>query len=108
MSDDLEPVDLHRYEAVCGLFSALSSPARAATIHLLSQEPHTVGELVDALGISQPLLSQHLRTLREARLVVGMREGRSIRYALADDHVAHVFLDAWQHTEHEEVPDTGR
>ncbi|WP_030014791.1 ArsR/SmtB family transcription factor [Curtobacterium sp. S6] len=101
MIDD--PVDLDSYQGVCHLFSALSSPARAATIHLLSEGEKTVGELVDSLDISQPLMSQHLRILRDSRLVNSRRAGRSIYYSLADDHVAHVFLDAWSHSRHEEA-----
>lgn len=95
-------LDLTTYQPVCSLFSALSSPARAAAVHLLSRREMTVGELVERLGISQPLMSQHLRTLREARLVVGRRQGRTMVYSLADHHVAHVFLDALRHTEHED------
>lgn len=101
MNDDA-PVDLDSYHAVCGLFAALSSPARAATIHLLSEGEKTVGELVDLLDISQPLMSQHLKSLRQAHLVAGRRAGRSIYYSLADDHVAHVFLDALSHSQHVE------
>ena len=47
-------------------------------------------------------MSQHLRSLREAHLVKGRRSGRSIYYSLADEHVAHVFLDALNHSRHVE------
>ena len=59
----------------------------------------TVTSLVAQLGISQPLVSQHLRVLRGARLVVTERRGREIAYSLGDDHVAHVFLDALNHSQ---------
>lgn len=104
MIDD--PVDLDTYQGVCHLFSALSSPARAATIHMLSEGEKTVGELVDSLDISQPLMSQHLRILRDSRLVNSRRAGRSIYYSLADDHVAHIFLDAWSHSRHAKMTDS--
>ena len=67
-------------------------------IHLLSVEERTVGAIVDALGISQPLASQHLRILRTAGLVSVERVGRTSVYRLADEHVAHIFLDALQHS----------
>ncbi len=54
-------------------------------------------ELVDVLGLAQPLVSQHLRVLRGARLITGRREGREIRYSLVDDHVAHIVTDAITH-----------
>lgn len=85
------------YEQVAELFGALSSPARAALVHRLTEGEHTVGELVEVTGLSQPLVSQHLRVLRGARLVVAHRHGRHVGYTLSDEHVAHVFLDALHH-----------
>lgn len=87
-----------RYGSVAELFGALAAPVRAAIIHLLTVEERSVGELVDALGLSQPLVSQHLRTLRTAGLVSSDRRGRVVIYRLADEHVSHVFLDAFQHS----------
>ena len=105
---DLLPgtLTLTDYQGVCDLFAALSSPARAAVIHLLSKHEMTVGEIHDHLEISQPLLSQHLKILRERHLIIGRREGRSVHYRLADEHVAHIFLDAMKHTAHPEPPTT--
>lgn len=86
------------YEQVSRLFAALSSPARSAIVHLLTEGEHTVGELVEATGLSQPLVSQHLRVLRGAQLVTPHRRGRHVGYSLSDEHVAHVFLDAFHHS----------
>lgn len=86
------------YSAVSSLFAALSSPVRAAIVHRLTERGWSVTELADELGVSQPLISQHLRVLRGARVVTATREGRTTIYALVDDHVAHVFLDAYTHT----------
>lgn len=91
--------DLHtEYADVSDLFGALSSPVRAAIVHRLAVGPESVGSLVESLGLSQPLVSQHLRVLRGARLVSTTRRGREVVYALTDEHVAHVFLDALNHT----------
>jgi len=94
---EVDSLDL-RYRRVTEIFAALASPVRAAIIDLLSVEGHTVSALVEALGISQPLASQHLRTLRTAGLVDVERIGRTSVYRLADEHVAHIFLDALQHS----------
>ena len=80
------------------LFGALAVPVRSAIVHRLSEGERAVGELVEALGVSQPLVSQHLRTLRLAGLVTVERRGRHAVYALADEHVAHIFLDAYRHS----------
>jgi ArsR family transcriptional regulator, zinc-responsive transcriptional repressor len=92
---------LDEYAEAAELFSALSAPARIAIVHLLTSSSRTVGEMVEALGLSQPLVSQHLRVLRAARLVRGDREGRSVVYTLTDEHVSHVLLDALRHVEEE-------
>ena len=79
------------------LFKVLGNESRLALVWLLSREQLTVGALAERTGLSQPLVSQHLRTLRQSGLVSSEREGKEIRYALADQHVAHVVLDAIAH-----------
>lgn len=93
------PDILADYSVVSDMFGALSSPVRAAIVHRLTSGEETVGGLVQALGLSQPLISQHLRVLRSARLVTSQRRGREVAYSVADEHVAHVFLDAFNHTQ---------
>lgn len=93
-----------RYGPVSEVFAALAAPLRAAIVHRLTVRDHTVAELVELLGAAQPLISQHLSRLRHAGLVDGERHGRQIVYRIADEHVAHVFLDALQHSaEHEDA-----
>jgi DNA-binding transcriptional ArsR family regulator len=50
-------------------WTALADPNRRAVLELLRQRPRSVNELVDALAISQPTASKHLRVLRTAGLV---------------------------------------
>lgn len=105
--DDLvseEHPGLEPYAAVSHVFSALSNPARSAIVHRLTQSPCFVSELVEHLALSQPLVSQHLKVLREAHLVRAVRQGRQSRYELTDDHVTHLFLDALHHTQEHSPP----
>lgn len=60
-------------------------------------------ELADALGASQPLVSQHLRLLRASRLVRADRHGREVVYSLVDEHVAHIVLDAVNHAREDSI-----
>jgi ArsR family transcriptional regulator, zinc-responsive transcriptional repressor len=85
------------YEAAGELLKVLSAPARLAIVMELAEQPRFVHELVSRLGMSQPLVSQHLRVLRGARLVGVERLGREAIYSLADQHVAHIVADAVQH-----------
>lgn len=94
-----DQIGVHSDEAAAALLRALASPLRVGIVRELAGGPQCVHELVDALSAPQPLVSQHLRVLRQARLIVGRRRGREMAYELADDHVAHIVLDAIHHAE---------
>ncbi|MER7840660.1 metalloregulator ArsR/SmtB family transcription factor [Streptomyces sp. NPDC096040] len=86
-------------QAASDLLKALASPVRLGIVRELSEGEKYVHELVAALGVSQPLVSQHLRILRASRIVTAHRQAREIRYGLTDDHVAHIVLDAIRHAQ---------
>jgi DNA-binding transcriptional ArsR family regulator len=90
------PADEH-LEAASQLLKALASPVRLGIVRELAPGAKRVHELVDALGVSQPLVSQHLRVLRASRIVRARRQAREIEYTLTDEHVAHIVLDAIRH-----------
>ncbi len=89
-----EPDGLRR---ATDIFKALSNPLRVAIVRELAQGDRAVHELVDALDVAQPRISEHLAILRGARLVEAMRHGRSVSYHLTDEHVAHIVEDAVIH-----------
>ncbi len=89
------------FEAAGELLKVLAAPARLAIVVELAEQPRFVHELVERLGMSQPLVSQHLRVLRGARLVGVERRGREAVYSLADQHVAHIVADAVHHSKEE-------
>ena len=84
-------------EAASELLRALASPVRLGIVRELAAQGRAVHELVTALGVSQPLVSQHLRVLRASRIVTARRHAREIEYSLTDEHVAHIVLDAIRH-----------
>jgi ArsR family transcriptional regulator, zinc-responsive transcriptional repressor len=92
------------FEGAAELFKALANPLRLALVDELLAGPRCVHELVDALGSPQPLVSQHLRVLRNARLIRGERRGREMAYSLADEHVVHILLDAVHHAGEHPTP----
>lgn len=83
------------------LLRALAAPLRIAIVLALQESDRCVHELVDALEVSQPLVSQHLRVLKSAGVVHGERTGREVRYRLVDSHLAHIVVDAVAHAEEE-------
>lgn len=90
------------FEAAGELLRVLAAPVRLAIVMELAEQPRFVHELVERLGLSQPLVSQHLRVLRGARLVGVERQGREAAYSLTDQHVAHIVADAVQHSKEEQ------
>jgi DNA-binding transcriptional ArsR family regulator len=69
------------------VLKTLSSPRRLEIIHVLAEGPREVSRLAEELGISPPNVSQHLSVMRAAGIVEGEREGREVRYRLADPDI---------------------
>ncbi|MGK2851267.1 MAG: ArsR/SmtB family transcription factor [Candidatus Limnocylindrales bacterium] len=69
------------------VLKTLASPRRLAILHRLADGPRGVGDLAAAVHASQPNVSQHLAVLRAAGLVEAERDGREVRYHLADPDV---------------------
>lgn len=74
--------------ALLPVLKAISDDYRLAILLLLAQESRTVVELTEQLEIGQPLVSHHLKALREAGLISVTPEGRSNRYAICCAAVA--------------------
>ena len=74
-------------------FEALAEPHRRRILDLLREGERPAGELVEALAISQPGVSKHLRLLREAGLVSVRAEGQRRLYRLQPEGLAQ--LEAW-------------
>ena len=68
-------------------FEALGDPNRRAIVELLGAGAHSVRELADALPISRPAVSRHLRLLREAGLVTEEPRGTRRIYRLHDQGI---------------------
>ncbi|MGW8180865.1 MAG: ArsR/SmtB family transcription factor [bacterium] len=63
----------------------LADRTRLTVMEYLMEGPKHVGELAALLQVEQSLLSHHLRVLREAELVLAVREGKAVRYQLAPE-----------------------
>ena len=75
------------------IFEVIADPTRRRILDLLLQRPHSVGELVEAIDISQPGVSKQLRLLREAELVHVHKEAQRRWYHLNPDPLKE--LDSW-------------
>lgn len=64
--------------------AGLADPKRILILYTLAEKPCTVTEIVGALGLSQPVISRHLKVLRERGMVTARRTGSSVEYSLGD------------------------
>ena len=74
-------------------FEALAEPNRRRILDLLREGERPAGELVEALAISQPGVSKHLKMLREAGLVSVRADGQRRLYRLQPEGLGE--LEAW-------------
>jgi ArsR family transcriptional regulator len=92
---DLPPRDV--LDTSGDLLRALAAPVRIAIVLQLRESAHCVHELVEALAVPQPLVSQHLRVLKSAGVVAGERSGREVLYRLVDHHLTDIVVAAVTH-----------
>jgi DNA-binding transcriptional ArsR family regulator len=84
--------DLQVFKAA--FFKALAHPVRIRILEVLVRGERSVQELQEALGLEQPVVSQHLGVLRAGNIVVGRKEGVSVRYAVRDPLVGDLLVVA--------------
>jgi DNA-binding transcriptional ArsR family regulator len=79
----------------------MSNPVRLSILCVLMEGVRSVGELETLLDVHQPTLSQQIGELREAGIIVGVRQAKSVVYRLADSragqligHLRILFPDA--------------
>lgn len=81
------------------VLTALADPTRRAIFERLATAPSAVGELASELPVSRPAVSQHLRVLKEAGLVIDRAEGTRRVYSVDSAGVAAIreyFEQFWQ------------
>jgi ArsR family transcriptional regulator len=85
----LDPTVVEISEAAT-VFAALADPARLRILAVLTDSQRCVCDIQSAAPMATNLLSYHLRTLREAGLIVGTRRGRFVDYRLIDGAAARI------------------
>ncbi|MCS6784312.1 MAG: metalloregulator ArsR/SmtB family transcription factor [Candidatus Caldarchaeum sp.] len=76
------------YEALAEFCKGQAHPKRLMILHLLMMGEKSVGEIVQALKIEQPTVSQHLSFMKRTGVVKSRRVGNTVYYSLADLRVA--------------------
>ena len=92
-------------ELICDLsdlFKVFGDTTRLRILYSLFESELCVCAIAELLGMTQSAISHQLKVLRENKLVASRREGKTIYYFLADDHVRTIIVQGFEHlTEHD-------
>jgi DNA-binding transcriptional ArsR family regulator len=82
-----KPLSPEAIELVAGRFRLLGEPLRIRILQALLDHERTVGDLVEAVGSTQPNVSKHLKLLQDAGIVGRRQEGNNVFCYIADKTV---------------------
>ena len=87
-------------EMVCDLadlFKIFGDTTRMRILYALSESEMCVCAIAEYLGMTQSAISHQLRILKQSKLVKGRREGKTVLYSLADNHVTTILAQGIEH-----------
>jgi DNA-binding transcriptional ArsR family regulator len=87
------------------MFRLLSESNRLGIVANCLDGPISVGEITARLGLSQSLVSHHLRLLRAARLLKAGRRGKQVFYSIPDCHVREMLTNMIEHLSEPHEPE---
>ncbi|HHX92214.1 MAG TPA: helix-turn-helix transcriptional regulator [Clostridiales bacterium] len=93
---ELMPPDETLYD-LAELFKVFGDSTRVRILWALDESEMCVCDIAALLGMTQSAVSHQLRHLKQAKLVTNRREGKTVFYSLADEHVRQVFDQALEH-----------
>lgn len=79
------------------LFKVLGDPTRVRILWALFKEERSVKDIAELLEMTQSAISHQLKILKQAKLVKNRREGKTIFYSLADNHIYTIFNQGLEH-----------
>lgn len=79
------------------LFKVFGDGTRVRILYVLFEAEVCVCDLANLLGMTQSAVSHQLRILKQARLIKARRDGKTVFYSLADDHVATLLKQGMEH-----------
>lgn len=94
----MEPItDKNIQSQIADLFKGFADTTRVQILSLLAQRELCVGDIADAVELSQSAVSHQLRLLKQMHLIKFRRDGKNILYSLADDHVLTILQTGLEH-----------
>ena len=92
------PDDEVLYE-LADLFRVFGDSSRIKILYALHDSELCVQDLANAVQLSQSAVSHQLRVLKSSKLVKFRREGKTVYYSLADEHVVRILSQGMEHIE---------
>jgi DNA-binding transcriptional ArsR family regulator len=94
------PLDLAEANAVAAMLRAFATPGRLLILSRLRQNPASISELVETVGMSYSSVTAWVRSLRHLGLIDRQRQGRNVVYAIYDSHVVELLDEAVYQADH--------
>ena len=94
--DEKMPPEDELYD-LAELFKIFGDSTRIRILYVLLCSETCVCDIAQLLGMTQPAISHQLRILKQAKLVSARRDGKSVIYSLADDHVRTIIAQGQEH-----------
>ncbi len=79
------------------LFKVFGDSTRIRILYTLTRQELCVQDIADELSMTQSAISHQLRVLKQSALVKSRRDGKTVFYSLADDHVATIMAQGLEH-----------
>ncbi len=101
--------ELPRDEMLCDLadlFKLFGDTTRMRILFLLFESELCVCTIAELLNMTQSAISHQLKVLKQAKLIDCRREGKTIYYFLADDHVRTIIEQGFEHLTEEKEPES--
>ena len=89
--------DMETLLRLAELFKTFGDGTRVRILYVLFEAEVCVCDLAKLLGMTQSAVSHQLRILKQARLIKARRDGKTVFYSLADDHVATLLRQGMEH-----------
>jgi len=88
-----------KYEELADFFKLFTSVSRIQIVSALSKQSMSVSEIEKTVDLSQSLVSQQLKLLKNARIVTSERAGKTVIYSLFDKHIIEILAIVLEHIE---------
>lgn len=95
---DVMPPEDALYD-LADFFKVLGDSTRVKMLYTLFYSEMCVCDLAEMLGMNQSAISHQLRTLKQMNLVRNRRDGKTVFYSLADDHIKSILNQGMEHIE---------